>query len=95
MMVPVGPATLSGRVTSASSGRGIRNVAITISGGDLANPIPARTGPFGYYSFAGLTTGQDYTITIAAKSYVFTPSTRSLALQSSSTTLNWTSALVP
>lgn len=89
MMVPVASVSLGGRITT-SDGRGIRGVFVTISGGNLAAPLAARTGLFGFYSFPNLTSAQPYTVTVGAKRFTFTPSTRSVTLQSSLTNFNFT-----
>lgn len=66
--------SLGGRVLTASD-RGIRNAAVTIEGGGLAEPKRSVTGSFGFYNFEGLEAGQTYFLTIRAKRYVFqTPS---------------------
>lgn len=75
---PIGPSaarvSLGGRVLTVS-GRGIRNAAVTIEGGELIEPKRSVTGSFGFYNFEGLESGQTYVVTIRAKRYVFqTPS---------------------
>ena len=69
------PVSVSGRVLTAS-GRGIRNVKVTISGGDLAEPRTMYTGAFGYYSFTGVTAGQTYFVTVEPKRYTISQPTR-------------------
>ncbi len=72
-------AGISGRITTAS-GRGIRNVSVQISGGNLSEPKFARTNAFGYYRFQNLQVGQNYVVGVAAKRYSFANSTRVITL---------------
>ncbi len=68
-------ASISGRVTTAS-GRGIRNVIVQISGGNLGETKYVRTNPFGYYRINGLDSGQTYILNVASKQYSFANPTR-------------------
>lgn len=61
---------VSGRVTTAD-GAGIRHASISVTGGNLAEPVNALSGAFGYYRFEGLEAGQTYILTIKSKRYVF------------------------
>ena len=75
-MVPVVTnVSLGGRILT-SGGAGIRNTLVTVSGGDLPNPVIVQTGSFGSYSFQGLHSGQTYTVTVATKRYVVTQPVR-------------------
>jgi CSLREA domain-containing protein len=67
-----GPWTLSGTVKT-TTGQPIRNVAVTISGGNLPAPVTIFTGNFGTYQFTGLS-GNDYTVTVTAKRFHFNDS---------------------
>ena len=67
-------ASLAGRVSTAD-GVGIRGAIVTVEGGDLAEPLIARTNIFGFYAFDELPAGRDYIVTVAAKRYVFTQPT--------------------
>jgi hypothetical protein len=67
-----GPWTLSGTVKT-TTGIPIRNVAVTISGGNLPAPVTVFTGNFGTYQFTNLS-GNDYTVTVTAKRYHFNDS---------------------
>ena len=71
----IGSVTISGRLTTPS-GQGIKNVTVVLSDGGLPSPRIAVSGPFGYYSFAGVPTGQTYTLNITAKRFVFNPNVR-------------------
>lgn len=84
------PASISGRVLTAE-GDGIRNVAVTISGGGLPAPITVQTGAFGTYRFTGILTGQTYTISVGSKRYTFSPSSRSITLNGDLTNENFVS----
>ena len=70
---------LSGRVTT-SDGRGIRNATVSISGGNLANPMFARTGSFGYFSFNQLEAGQTYIVAVNSKRFTFQVPSRVISL---------------
>ncbi len=70
---------ISGRVITAS-GRGIRNVVVQISGGNLSETRYARTNPFGYYRFTELDAGQTYALSVSAKRYSFANPTRVITL---------------
>lgn len=63
------PVTVSGRVTTAS-GRGIRNVSITMTDSN-GNERTAQTTAFGYYRFDGVTAGETVVIRTKAKRYSF------------------------
>ncbi len=89
-MVPVTDISVGGRVTAAN-GRGIPNALLNISGGDLASPITARTGAFGYFSVIGLSSGITYFVAIDAKRYTFTPNPRSFTAATNVSDLNFVS----
>jgi len=63
-------ATLAGRVVTAE-GAGIRNVVVTVAGGNLTQPRTVLTGTFGAYSFPDLDSGQTYVVSVSAKRYTF------------------------
>ena len=42
---------------------------VTISGGDLPEPVVVQTGSFGYYSFEGLAAGETYIVSVLVKRY--------------------------
>lgn len=67
--------SVGGRITTAD-GRGIRNIRVTVSGGDLAGPRSAITSAFGYWQVEGLTAGQSYVVSVGAKRYLFDPPAR-------------------
>jgi hypothetical protein len=69
------PASLSGRVATAS-GEGIRGATVTISGGGSTGPRSVTTGTFGYYSFDDLEPGTTYLITVNARRYFFSVTSR-------------------
>jgi hypothetical protein len=70
---------ISGRVVN-SNGRGIRNVRLVLSGGNLTQPVYTQTTPFGFYRFDGLDAGQTYVVTVFSKSYYFGESSRVITL---------------
>lgn len=79
-MVPVINVSVSGRVLT-SDGIGIRNAVVTMSGGNLSNPITVHSEGFGYFSFSGLQSGQTYIVTVSTKRYVLAQSTRMVTPQ--------------
>lgn len=72
-------ALISGRVTSGD-GRGLRNVAVSVSGGNLATPRYALTNSFGYYTLDGLEAGNTYIVSVSSKRYVFETPDRVITL---------------
>ncbi len=91
-MVPVAASNVSvgGRILSAS-GKPISKAVVTISGGNLPQPIVVRTAAFGYYNFQDLMPGVTYTVSVAAKGYAFAQPTQMITPQSNVTDLNFTS----
>lgn len=65
------PVTVSGRVTN-QSGQGVRNAVVSIVDG-ASNRRVASTSQFGYYTITGVPSGQNYTISVSARRYTFTP----------------------
>lgn len=88
-MVP-GAANVSvgGRILTASNG-GIRNAIVTISGGNLPGPLTTTTGTFGYFNFEGLQAGQTYTVTVNARRFSFSQSSRVVTPQNNVTDLDF------
>ena len=84
-----GEVAVAGRVMTAD-GTGIRNARVTVSGGDLAQPLTAVTGAFGNYRVEGLTAGETYVVTVASKSYVFEAPSRIVTLGDSVAGLDFT-----
>jgi uncharacterized delta-60 repeat protein len=72
-------AGIGGRITTAS-GRGIQNVSVQISGGNLNEPKFVKTNAFGYYRFQDLQVGQNYVVGVSAKRYSFANPTRVITL---------------
>lgn len=72
-------ASISGRV-AAADGAGIRNAVITVSGGNLTQPIYIRTSAFGYYTIEDLEVGETYVLTINSKRFTFTNPNRIITL---------------
>jgi hypothetical protein len=71
--------SIGGRVSN-SNGRGIRNVRVVLTGGNLTQPVYTQTTPFGFYRFDGLDAGQTYVVTVFSKSYYFGESSRVITL---------------
>lgn len=75
-MVPVlANVSLTGRVLTAS-GSGIRNVMVTVSGGDLPEPINAYTSSFGYFNFPSLRATLTYIVTVTPRKFEIAQPTR-------------------
>lgn len=75
-MVPIA-VSITGRVLTAG-GAGIRNVLVTVSGGNLAAPVTMQTGSFGYFSFPGLQSTLGYTVTVASKRFTVAQPSRNV-----------------
>ena len=61
--------TVSGRVTT-ETGRGIRNISVTMTDAQ-GNKRETRTTSFGYYQFADVQAGQTYIFSVRGKTYGF------------------------
>ncbi|MBE7516768.1 MAG: carboxypeptidase regulatory-like domain-containing protein [Chloracidobacterium sp.] len=88
-IVTAAPASVSGRVVTAN-GNGIRNVLISITGGNTPQRLIARTGSFGYYRIDGLEAGNTYVITIQSKNYTFAEPSRVITVNDSLTDIDFT-----
>ncbi len=77
-------ATISGRV-SLARGRGLANVTLTLSGGDLTAPRYARTNAFGYYRFQAVPTGTTYVVSASSKQHSFAAPSQVVNLSADST----------
>ena len=71
-------ASISGRIKT-ESGKGIRNVQLTLTG-STGEIFYARSGTFGYYRFDDIPVGQSYILTVSAKRYLFAENTRIITL---------------
>ena len=80
MVVPA--VSVSGRVT-APDGRGLRNATVSITD-PVGATRTATTSSFGFYSFADVATGQQYTLRVSSRLYRFA----SRALQVTDTLTN-------
>jgi hypothetical protein len=79
-----GRAEMSGNVVD-DWGKGLRNVSVTISGGDLAEPMTVRTNQFGIFQFGGLEVGSTYVVTVNSSRYEFGDNARVIYLADSLT----------
>jgi hypothetical protein len=75
-------ATISGRVQTAN-GRGISNVTVELTNLLNGETRTVRTNNFGRYSFTDLETGQNYLLSVTAKRFTFTNSSRLITLNES------------
>ncbi|HEV7646300.1 MAG TPA: carboxypeptidase-like regulatory domain-containing protein [Pyrinomonadaceae bacterium] len=78
-----GPWALSG-VVKTTTGMPIRNVQVTISGGNLPSPMTVFTGNLGTYQFTNLI-GNEYTVTVSVKRYHFNKASQVFAVGSNIT----------
>ncbi len=85
-------ASISGRVV-ADNGIGIKNVVVTLIGGNLTTPLITRTSSFGYFKFEEAEVGQVYVISVTSKRYGFAQSSQIITLQEDLTDIifqsNW------
>ncbi len=82
-----GEVSLSGRVLSSE--RGITNASVTVSGGSLSAPITVMTGRSGIYVINGLTAGETYVVTVAARRFTFDEPTRVITLNDNAADVNF------
>ena len=76
---PVATSIISGRITNAQ-GQGIgTTVLLTLSGGNLTEPLQARATPAGFFRFEA-PAGQTYTVTPVPDGRTFTPVNRQVTL---------------
>ncbi len=85
---PVSNLTLSGRVFTSGTPRGLGIVKITLSDG-VNPPRTAFTNSFGYYRFDNITGGASYTITASKLRHTFTP--KQMAINDHVTNINFVS----
>lgn len=82
-------AAISGRVTN-SRGQGLRNITLILAGGDLDQPLYARTNNFGYYQFTEVPVGQTYVVQVMAKQFSFREPAQVVFLDGGNVVLNFT-----
>jgi len=74
-------ANVSERITvDDASGKGTRNVQLTLTNAATREILYARSGLFGSYRFEDVPTGQSYTLTVSARRFTFVPNTRFIML---------------
>lgn len=81
--------SLSGSVLT-SGGAGIRNAAVTVSGGNLPAPVTVFTGSLGTYLVNGLQPGQTYTVTASAKRFRFAQASQTVTPVDNVANVNFT-----
>lgn len=70
----VAPTAANASIVGAvyAGGRGLGGISVTLTGGNLKQPLVTQTSSFGYYSFADLPVGEIYVVTVASsKKYYF------------------------
>jgi hypothetical protein len=70
---------ISGIVTT-STGRGLRNATVLLTGNSLSEPRKVVTGEFGYFAFDDLTPGEIYVVTVNSKRFNFQMPSQVVAL---------------
>jgi hypothetical protein len=70
---------ISGLVTT-STGRGLRNATVILTGNSLNEPRKVVTGEFGYFAFDDLTPGETYVVTVNSKRFSFQMPSQVVAL---------------
>ncbi len=83
--------SVGGRVLTPN-GTGLKNVFVTITGGNLPRPLTFRTNDFGYYRFEGIEVGQSYIVSVASRRYVFTEPTRIVSVDDNVTDADFRSS---
>ena len=78
---------VAGRITSAQ-GFGVANAQITLTNTATGASRVSRTNSFGYFRFAGILTGQTYTVEILSKRYNFAAQT--IAVSAEINNMNFT-----
>lgn len=74
-------AAIAGRVmVDGASGKGIRNVQLTLTNTATGETRAARSGLFGSYRFEDVPTGQSYVLTVSARRFAFAPNIRFITL---------------
>ncbi len=66
---------ISGKITTAS-GRGIRNVVITLTETSTGETHRILSSTFGYYRFIDVEVGKTYVINVKSKRFTFNPNSR-------------------
>jgi CSLREA domain-containing protein len=82
--------SIGGRVIT-SSGRGIGNAFIEVSGGSLGQSIFVRTNKFGNYRIMELEAGQTYILTVHSKQFQFSTPTQIINLNDNISDFNFIS----
>lgn len=82
-LATAGNVSVSGRVMTAE--RGIRNANVMLIGGNLTEPIYAKTNDFGAYSFTDLPANQIYVVSVISRKYRFSQPSIVLELQNNVT----------
>ena len=82
------PSSISGRV-STLGGRPIAFAFVKVVGGDLTEPLYARTDNRGSYTVEGLTAGESYIVEVGSKFYEFDAPTQFVTLSQSVVGINF------
>ena len=72
-----------------STGAGIRNARLRLTGGGLPTPLEVQTSSFGYYNFVDVPAGT-YTLTVISKRFTFANPSVMVNLSSDITNQNFT-----
>lgn len=72
-------ASIGGRVVDAG-GAGLRNITVTLSGGNLLTPRTTLTSSFGYFTLDDVLAGETYILSVENKKYSFQQPTQVVLL---------------
>lgn len=92
LMILASHTSVGGQITD-NSGRGLRNVSVTILNINDSSTQTTKTSSFGYYQFNDLPVGDSYLVTVRSKRYVFNPDTQFFTLNDAIEDLNFTGTL--
>ena len=70
-------------------GRGLRNVKVTVSGGQISGIRTAVTSTFGYFSINGLRAGEVYVVSVGSRRLVFETPARVVSLSEDAMDVNF------
>jgi len=84
-----GEGSIGGRVTT-STGQGIPNATLTVTGSEIA-PMTLRTNGFGYYNFPNIPSGSTYIVTVSSKMYTFANPSQTVTLDESASSVDFVS----
>lgn len=82
-------AVIGGRLADPR-GKGLPRVLLMLTGGDLTEPVYAKSNSFGYYVFDEVTAGQTYVVQVISRRYTFDQTIRVIPLETSVRDIDFT-----